>query len=243
MCVLAFAWKAHPRWRLVMIGNRDELHARPSAPLARWDDQPEILAGRDLVAGGTWLGVSDRGRFAVITNVANPEGPRPAAASRGTLVTDALNGEDGSHDDLAAYNRFNLIAADTNAPRFTTNHPESGSRRLGSGICGVSNGALDEAWPKTERIKAMLDSWLEADSGDSEALLGALRSDDSPQVEPERARHSPIFIRNPVYGTRCSTVVMIDESGEGLIAEHCYDARGDPAGQSRLVFQWPLKSK
>lgn len=243
MCVLAFAWNAHPRWRLVMIGNRDELHARAAAPLARWSDRPEILAGRDLVASGTWLGVSDQGRFAVITNVANPEGPRPDAASRGALVSDALTGIDVSKDDLAAYNRFNLITADAKAARFMTNHPESGSRRLEPGIYGVSNGALDEAWPKTERIKTMLDSWLKADSGDSETLLRALRADDSPQVEPARARHSPIFIRNPVYGTRCSTVVAISETGEGLVAEHRYDAKGEPAGQTRLDFEWSLKGK
>src|SRR4249919_1335275 len=98
MCVLAFAWHAHPRWPLVVAGNRDELHARPTIPLARWDRPSHLLAGRDLQSGGTWLGVSEQGRFAVVTNLRGYGVPQPDCASRGALVADALS--EGRYADL-----------------------------------------------------------------------------------------------------------------------------------------------
>src|SRR5690606_22104535 len=93
MCIMAMAWHAHPRWRLLLVGNRDELHARPAAPLARWDEPDHLIAGRDLQSGGTWLGVSEQGRCAIVTNRRGYGLPDPAKASRGALVTDLLRGE------------------------------------------------------------------------------------------------------------------------------------------------------
>ena len=120
MCVAALAWRAHPRWKLLAIANRDEFHARPAAPLARWDNG--IVAGRDLEAGGTWLGVSEAGRFALVTNFRLPGYPKPGMASRGGLVTGWLAGEPSG--DGAAMNPFHLLCADTRAARHLTNAPE-----------------------------------------------------------------------------------------------------------------------
>lgn len=252
MCVLAFAWHAHPRWRLVMAGNRDELHARPAAPLARWDTPDHVIAGRDLTAGGTWLGVSEQGRFAVVTNLRGFGLPLPDRASRGALVRDLLAG-DGPYAapdaiDLAAFNPFNLIFVDAEGPRFLTNRPEPMQAALAPGLYGLSNGALDEPWPKTVQIKGLMLGWIMAGAGDPAALLDGLASEtlpdaglppDAPSDAPLEPRLSPIFIRNPMYGTRCSTVVAIGTDGRGLIVERRYDAAGATTGETRLDFNWP----
>ncbi|MGP1353603.1 MAG: NRDE family protein [Parasphingopyxis sp.] len=242
MCVLAFAWAAHPRWQLVLIGNRDELHARPAAALARWPDRPHIIAGRDLEAGGTWLGVSETGRLAVVTNVANPDGPQPGKASRGALIADALGGE-GAYADVAEsaldeFNPFNAITVANGRAELLTNRPAPLRHSLEAGLYGLSNSPFNENWPKTDRIKTMLGEWLESDGGDTGTLLDALRADYMPQVEPHRARESPIFIRNPVYGTRCSTIVTVDGSGNGLIVERRYDEAGKATGETSVDFRW-----
>ncbi|MBC2777975.1 NRDE family protein [Parasphingopyxis marina] len=243
MCVLAFAWNAHSDWPLVVIGNRDELHARPAAPLARWDNPSHIIAGRDIEQGGTWLGVSAEGRLAVITNRANPNGRAPDKASRGALVLDVLAGTGRyarpRENDLEDFNPFNLITVDGNSAQFLSNRPGPLRTRLGPGLYGLSNGALDDPWPKIERIKAMLEDWLRSGKDDQGALLDWMRSDDSPQVEPRQADLSPIFIRNPVYGTRCSTIAAVNARGKGWIVERSYDAEGTPTGETRIAFDWP----
>lgn len=253
MCVLAFAWQAHPKWRLVMAGNRDELHARPAAPLARWDAPDHVIAGRDLTAGGTWLGVSEQGRFAVVTNLRGFGPPLPDRASRGALVRDLLAG-DGNYAapdaiDLAAFNPFNLIFVDAGGPLFLTNQPSPMRAPLASGLYGLSNGALDEPWPKTVQIKGQLLDWIVAGAHDPAALLDGLASEtlpatglppDDPSDAPLEPRLSPIFIRHPMYGTRCSTVVAIDTTGQGLMIERRYDAQGMVTGETRLDFGWPV---
>ncbi|AGH49708.1 hypothetical protein G432_09915 [Sphingomonas sp. MM-1] len=252
MCVLAFAWHAHPRWRLVLAGNRDELHARPAAPLARWPDPDSaLLAGRDLRSGGTWLGVSERGRLAVVTNLRGFGDARPDRVSRGALVTDLLRGEGAYADPAAAalgdFNPFNLILADAGQATFLTNRPEPVRSRLAPGIYGLSNGALDEPWPKTLQLKATLLDWIVDGALPPHALLDGLRSDVLPDVGliaagpsdiPQEATQSPVFIRNPVYGTRCSTVVAIDDRGAGLIVERRYGPDGAATGETELGFSW-----
>lgn len=242
MCVLAFAWAAHPRWQLVMIGNRDEFHARPASALARWDDHPHIVAGRDLEAGGTWLGISEKGRFAVVTNVANPAGPQPGKASRGALIADLLIGRGRyaapESRDLDDFNPFNAIAVDKGKAALLSNRPAATKQTLGPGIYGLSNSMFKDSWAKTDRIKSLLGDWLDAENQSDDSLFDALRADDAPQVPPIRAEHSPIFIRNPRYGTRCSTMVAIDHAGRGWISERRYDAEGLKTGQTRLAIDW-----
>ena len=252
MCVLAFAWQAHPRWRLLAAGNRDEYHARPAQPLECWRQPAHLIAGRDLQSGGTWLGVSEQGRFAVVTNLRGFAPPDPNLASRGALVTDYLTGEGAFADphtaDLAAFNPVNLIIADRQGAGFMTNRPEPARTILASGLYGLSNGKLDEPWPKTMRLKSVLLDWITGDATNPEALFDGLREEILPDIGrdpatpsdvPQEPHHSPIFIRNPVYGTRCGTVVAIDMDGRGVILERRFSARGSETGRTKLEFAWP----
>jgi len=244
MCVLAFAWHAHPRWPLVLAGNRDELHARPAAPLARWSPE-DVIAGRDLQSGGTWLGVAEAGHFAVVTNLHGFGPPVPERASRGALVTRVLAGKATNPLPVAldAYNPFNLIVADPTRARFLTNRPKPGRTLLEPGVYGLSNGQLDEPWPKTVRLKSVLTDWLSDGEHEPERLLDALGERTLPDVElPAGSRDpssSPIFTSDPVYGTRCSTVVAIDDAGGGQIIERRYTADGVVTGETSIDFSWP----
>lgn len=252
MCVLALGWAAHPRWSLILAGNRDEFHARPAAPLAHWTDRPGLIAGRDLMAGGTWLGVSQAGRLAVVTNLRGFGGPVAGMASRGALVTDLLAGDgafaDAQGADLASFNPFNLLLAEGAGLHFLTNRPAPVRAALGPGVYGLSNGALDAPWPKTVQLKAALLDWIVEDRDEPEALFAALAQErlpafgvlpTAPSDVPEEAAASPIFIRNPVYGTRCSTVVAVDRAGKGVIIERRFGADAAAHGETRLAFDWP----
>lgn len=237
MCVAALAWLAHPRWRLVAIGNRDEFHERPTAPLAEWNDGSGIIAGRDLRAGGTWLGVTAAGRFALVTNFRVPGYPKPGLASRGALVTGWLEGV--GEPDIAAMNPFNLCLADADRARVLTNHPRREIHELGPGVHGLSNGAFQRPWPKTRQLCAGLDAWLKTDAEDPAALFAALRAETpeapkSPDEEGPEAAYSPVFIRDPVYGTRCSTVVLIGRDGAGRIEERSFDVQGLETGRQAI---------
>jgi uncharacterized protein with NRDE domain len=246
MCVAAIAWHAHPRWRLVIAGNRDEYHARPAAPLATWNNG--IVAGRDLKSGGTWLGASGAtGRCVLVTNRRGFGLADPDKASRGTLVTDLLTGAaEAESTPLARYNPFNLIVADTAAATFLTNRPDEVRTTLAHGIYGLSNGALDEPWAKTLRLKAALLEWLNAGVDDPEALFAALRDETlpvaglhptQPSDVPREAPDTGVFIRDPVYGTRCSTVLVVDVAGNGTMIERRFDAAGAEAGATTVPLR------
>lgn len=236
MCVVAFAWQAHPEWHLIAVGNRDEYHARSSAPLSRWEDQTGIMAGRDLVSGGSWMGVSAAGRFAVVTNIRNSEGPDPDKCSRGALVADWL--ADGAlPDDGQRFNPFNLLVSNQDAALLLSNRPVHMLRKLGSGIHGLSNAIPDEHWPRKDRLMLAMNSWM-ADMPDRlDALLNALGD----ETLPDRESH-PIFIRNPVYGTRCSTVVAVNRAGRGQMIERRFDPDGKSTGETSLDFNWAMPS-
>jgi uncharacterized protein with NRDE domain len=249
MCLLAFAWQAHPRWRLVAAGNRDERHDRPASPLARWAKPDHLIAGMDLQSGGTWLGVSEQGRFATVTNVRNPDGRSPDRPSRGALVTDYLAGEglyaDPANIDPAAFNPFNLVTVDRDHAYFLSNRPEPVRRELAKGIYGLSNGMLDEPWAKTLQIKAGLREWIDGGGERPEALLDVLALEQpaglytGPAEDPIEPALTPIFIRDPVYGTRSGTVVAVDADGGGLVIERRFTAEGERAGETALRFSWP----
>lgn len=251
MCVLAFAWQAHPRWLLVSAGNRDEMHSRPAAPMAAWDAPSRIMAGRDLLSGGTWMGVSAGGRFAVVTNLRGYGTAQPDRASRGALVSDWLEGEgryaDPQLTDLADFNPFNLIVADGAQAHFLTNRPDAFATPLAHGVYGLSNGRLDEPWPKTMHLKGCMTDWLASGADDPAALFAGLAMDRLPEAGlpslapsdvPEEAAQSPVFIRNAVYGTRCSTVVAIDRQGQGMVIERRFSPEGGQTGETRLSFSW-----
>ena len=234
MCVVALAWRADPRWQLVVAGNRDEFHARASAPLLRWEDAPHVLGGRDLVSGGGWIGVSDEGRFAVVTNVAGyPRGD--AAPSRGALVADYLRA--GALPDDAAlgtYGGFSLMTIGKEAD-YRTNRPTLAHRPLAPGLHGISNGPLDPPWPRTRTLTDALGAWL--GTGTSPGDLLDLLADETIVARGER----PVFIRDAVYGTRCSTVIAIADDGAGVMIERRFGASGTSDGDTQLLFGWPSR--
>ncbi len=231
MCVVAIAIDAHPRWRLVVAGNRDEYHERASAPLARWGEGSGIIAGRDLVSGGSWMGVSESGRFAVVTNIRNTDGPDPDKLSRGALVADWL--ADGrSPDNVGRFNPFNLIVTDGDIVQYLSNRPTASIQSLVSGIHGMSNAVPDEHWPRKDRLINQMAAWIEI-SDHPERLLDTL----SEEAVPDRDAY-PLFIRSPIYGTRCSTVVAVDRDGRGQIVERRFGADGRLTGETSLDFLW-----
>ncbi|MDE2301503.1 MAG: NRDE family protein [Sphingomonadales bacterium] len=240
MCVVALAWDAHPRWRLVIAANRDEFHARPAEALHRWEDG--TLAGRDAQAGGTWLGVREAGRCVLVTNYRAPGFPQPDRPSRGGLVTALLAGADPLMVPIDAYNPFNLFCADPQAAHILTNHPECACHALDRGIHGLSNGAFDAPWPKTVALCGALERWLAGETGDPAALFEAL-ADATPlaAADPDgpEPRFSAVFIRDRDYGTRCSSVLALDRTGAGRIIERRFDREGRAAGTVALDFRWP----
>lgn len=251
MCLIAFAWNAHPRWRLLLAGNRDEFHARPSAALVRWDDAPTI-GGRDLEAGGTWLGVTDGGRCCVVTNVRDPRDPQ-RGASRGLLATDYLG---GAADAIAharqllrtadGYRPFNLLTFDAQAAFYLGNRPEPRAQRVAPGVHGLSNADFNTPWPKTRALMQRLQQWID-DGGEAdfallfEALADERQAPDAQLPDTgvglERERWlSSAFIRGESYGTRASTVVAIGHEGHGVIVERRFGPNGRFDGETRLRF-------
>ncbi len=254
MCLIAFAWQSHPRWRLVLAGNRDEFHARPSAALARWSDRP-IVGGRDLEAGGTWLGATDAGRCCVVTNVRDPSDPH-IGASRGLLATDYLAGDADAAThaqallaNAAGYRPFNLLTFDAQAAFYLGNRPEPRAEAVTPGVHGLSNADFNTPWPKTRALMARLEAWL--DQGDSEdfaPLFEALADErQAPDAElpdtgiglPRERWLSSAFIRGSEYGTRASTLVAIARDGRGVIVERRFGPEGRILGESRLPIGAP----
>lgn len=231
MCVVALALDTHPKWRIILAGNRDEFHARPSAPLARWDgEDSHIIAGRDLVSGGTWLGVSETGRIAVVTNIRTGASPDPALASRGDLVADYLRG-DGlpPAQSLNGFNAFSLITIGPEGATLSANRPSTSFAPITPGIHGLSNGVPNEVWPRKERLMASFSDIIDSADNLPDALLDLLTTvaiDDS------------IFIRNEVYGTRCSTVLLVDYSGTGMMIEHQFGCNGEPVNSTEASLSF-----
>ncbi len=250
MCLAVIAFAVHPRHRVVVAANRDEYHARPAAPAAWWDEG--FLAGRDLKAGGTWLGVDRRGRFALLTNVREPARHNPDAPSRGSLVPNILTARAPPAVSLpahvragVAHNGFNLIAGDLNELLWGSNRAAA-PLTLGSGIYAISNHLLDTPWPKVTRTKEAFRRWCEKDEGgeDLEALFALLHDTEHAldaelpstglTMERERMLSSP-FIVSADYGTRCSTVLTIDRDDARLV-ERRFDARGGAIGEVEYRF-------
>ncbi|MGM9480198.1 NRDE family protein [Roseateles sp. NT4] len=265
MCLAAFALNAHPRFPLVIAANRDEFFARAAAPMAWWPDRPDILAGRDLSAGGTWFGLSRSGRLALLTNVREPARQDPDAPSRGALVVDWLSSADGAEGFASGlaqgYNGFNLVTADLTRNSWHWISNRAGAPlELRAGIHALSNAALDTPWPKTLGLKtAMAEALAAAPSAPllADRLFNALRDstpapdaalpDTGVGLERERLL-SPRFIRMPdpaqpgraVYGTRCATVLIREASGATHIIERTVTAQGEWLTPTRHELAgWP----
>lgn len=251
MCLVLIAWQGDGKYPCVIAANRDELHSRPSAAASWWQSRPPILAGRDLSAGGTWLGMRRTGRFAALTNYRDPEQRRAGTPSRGTLVASILMSDDSIERCLehlatvsASYNGFSLLFSD--GERLAIFESARGSGRvLGPGIYGLSNHLLDTPWPKVQAAKSRLSAAL-AELQTTDAVLALLR-DDSPAPDDELPRTgvsqkwerllSSAFVRAPDYGTRCSTIVRIDVNRHACFDEWTWGAAGEPAGAVSLQFE------
>ena len=267
MCLRTIAIDQSRRFPLVVAGNRDEFFNRPAARLAWWspaDGLPDILGGRDLEAGGTWLGLTAQGRLAVVTNVRSASAPRdPKAPSRGEIVQRWLAG-DASTDRfwmrtaLSGYNGFNLIAADfQRGDCFYASNQRPNPERLERGLYGLSNGTLDSPWPKVDALKEATREALEScDTVDALAarLFDALadrtpaEDDELPNTGVSREWEkllSPAFIRTAdgTYGTRCSTLVITERVNKRLVThvlERTFSATGGMALLRRsTVKDWP----
>lgn len=269
MCLIGLALDAHPRYALVIAANRDEFHDRPAAPLAWWQppgDAPALLSGRDLEAGGTWLGVARNGRLGLLTNVRDPRRRRAEAPSRGALVTDWLAAArpfEALWPDFATRgcNPFNLIGGDLATGDWWWGDDRSKTpSALGSGVFGLSNAALDTPWPKVERLKAALSDALAAlgdlpcDGAASlrQALWDALADrrgapdellpDTGVGLEWERWL-APAFIAAPEghYGTRCSTLLLGERAGvdwQLAVWERSFDRHGALQGERHETWRW-----
>ncbi|WP_460735511.1 NRDE family protein [Lysobacter tyrosinilyticus] len=254
MCLIAVAWQHHPRYALALIANRDEFHARPAAPAGFDPDAPDVYGGRDLQAGGSWLQVCTRGRLAAVTNVRAGRNPEAAPRSRGALVRDFVRGGDDADEFVtrlapiaAEHGRYNLLSWDGAALMFATNHPQAESHPVVPGVHAMSNGAFDAPWPKSGHATRALRSWLESpassrdvDAASLEPLFTALADtlpapdaalpDTGVGLEMERWL-SPPFVRGERYGTRCSTVVLV-EAEAIVFAERRFGHDGVPMGES-----------
>jgi uncharacterized protein with NRDE domain len=255
VCLLVLAWHCHPRYRLVLAGNRDEFHARPASPLGWWQEQPQVLAGRDQQAGGAWLGASRSGRLGVVTNFRDPDAaPRGAAPSRGELVPGYLvAGEpparflDGLAGRASDYAGFNLLLADAAGLHYYSNSTADAPRELPGGVYALSNHRLDTPWEKVERTRAAFRTLLEDGAELAPNALFELLGDRNPGAPPSRpdprlpaglehALAAP-FVVHERYGTRCSSVVLVGRDGRTVVAERRFDAWGAQTGASRFEFQ------
>ncbi len=256
MCLVLVVWRMHPKYPCLVAANRDEFHARPTARAEWWPDHPQILAGRDLEAGGTWLGVTRTGRFAALTNYRDPEqrrrsAPGAAALSRGTLVTSVLEsgasvaeGLDYLRDVGANYNGFNLIFSDGERLGIYESVRGTG-RELGPGIYGLSNHLLDTPWPKVQIAKTRLAAAL-LGLTDMAPLLDLLR-DDRPASDAQLPKTgvslewerllSSAFVRAADYGTRCSTIIRIEREGRAYFDEWSWNSVGADIGRNSLQFE------
>jgi len=242
MCLVFAAYKYLPGYRLVIVANRDEFHSRASASAAPWDDAHGIIAGRDLEAGGTWLGVTRAGRFSALTNFREASAVQANPPSRGALVADFLRTACPTDEylstmqrDSARYNGFNLLVDDGDSLGYCSNRDRT-FKSLDPGLYGLSNHLLDTPWPKVTSGKRRLAQLFARGELPSHAeLFGVIADIEIPAqdllpntgVSPEYQRVlSPAFIRSPGYGTRATTLVGFRYDGSGFLLERSYDAHG-----------------
>lgn len=237
MCLIVFAYKYHPEYPFILAGNRDEFHRRPTQKLHVWDEDPKILAGRDLKAGGTWLGINQHGKFAALTNHRDLSKIKENAPSRGNIVTDILKSDLPTSEQLSEmapkfskYNGFNLIAGTMDELYYISNHGNS-FHKIKPGLYGISNASLNTPWPKTNTALEYFSNALNRNQPDKNVIFDLLcdtkrypdhmlpKTGLSPEMEKAV---SSIFILTEEYGTRSSALLMIDKNDEVNFAERTY---------------------
>lgn len=253
MCLLALAWQCHPRYPLIFAGNRDEFHARPAAAASWWPEAPDVFGGRDLEAGGTWLGLRRDGRFAVVTNFREPDRRPAGKRTRGALTTRFLAGSmtaityleqlQASADDYAG---FNLIFGDVGEQLFYFSNRADDALPLPPGVHALSNHLLNTPWPKVRRLQERFDAEIRADAPRVDTLLAFL-DDREPATDDElpatgltrdwERRLSAAKVVGAEYGTRASTVILVDRRGRCVFHERRFTVSGTIDGDTRANFE------
>lgn len=238
MCLIVFAYRVIPGTTLLLAGNRDEFYNRPARPVHKWNTSPEIIAGKDLKEGGTWLGIAENGRFATLTNYRDINNIKENAPSRGELVTNLLKSPAEPNrfmaslkNDANMYNGFNLLSFDGHNMWYMNNQ-ESKLRQLSPGFYSISNAFLNSSWPKTEDALNRFTSIIDNHGIDYERIFDSLLNSETypreqlPETgltdEMEEAVSS-VFIQTENYGTRCSTIVEIGDDNRYSLAERTYE--------------------
>lgn len=237
MCLIVFAYKYHPQYPLILAGNRDEFHRRPTQKLHVWDGNPNILAGKDLKEGGTWLGINQHGKMAAVTNHRDLSNIKENAPSRGFIVTEILKSDLSTSEklfdmapDFSKYNGFNLIAGTVDDLYYCSNHDNS-FQKIKPGLYGISNASLNTPWPKTNSALENFSTALNSGQPDSNEIFDLLcdtnrypenmlpKTGLSPEMEKAV---SSVFILTDDYGTRSSALLMVDKNGKIKFTEKTY---------------------
>ena len=252
MCLLLISNNYHPDYKLIVAANRDEFYHRPTKKARFWNEHPELLAGKDLEAGGTWSGITKNGRFAAITNYRDMKSIKDNAPSRGDLVKNFLlsgSSPETFGNELIQYaqlyNGYNLLYSDFESTYYFSNQLKK-QQKLSPGIYGLSNHLLDTPWPKVSLSKKSFTRIFSQKKFSADDLFTILRDDrQSPDnelpatglsLELERAV-SPVFIRSERYGTRSSTVLLVNKKDEVLFIEKSLDVKTSEWNESKFEFK------
>ncbi|MFW6011991.1 MAG: NRDE family protein [Desulfosalsimonas sp.] len=254
MCLIAIAIDSHPSYPLIIAANRDEFYNRPTEPISFWRDNPEILAGRDLQSGGTWLGITRKGKIGAVTNFREPGSLIPWGESRGQLVKNYLEGFIPPDKYLAEveknknnYSGFNLVIGDTDLLWWYSNK-NGGIVRLTRGIHAVSNHLLNTPWPKVKAIKRKMRDLISNNSTIDPYKVLDMLFDRAPAPDSElpdtgvslqwERMLSPVFVASPGYGTRSSSVILVESSGGLVFCERTFSSTdGEPVPEDTRCFQ------
>ncbi|PRY98975.1 uncharacterized protein with NRDE domain [Jezberella montanilacus] len=253
MCLAVIAYRISEKWPLVIVTNRDEFHARDAIPVGPWTDHPSIIAGRDVTGGGTWLGLSTKGRIALLTNVREPGRHIPDAPTRGQLTERFLLADEAPADHALSlqtvidrYNGFNLLIGHVNELWYVSNRSSRSPHKLDPGIYGLSNAELQTPWPKLIKTRDAVATHLKSLSStnpdpDHQFLFDIMNDRQAPPddqlpltgvgIERERMLGSP-FIKSETYGTRCTTAVMFRQDGTAWVFERTFDPDGQVIGSA-----------
>ncbi|MDX2305337.1 MAG: NRDE family protein [Microscillaceae bacterium] len=252
MCLIGFNWKNHATYKLILLANRDEFYQRKTAAAHFWEDYPGILAGRDLEAGGTWMGIHTQGRFTALTNYRDLKNLKAAAPSRGDLTVNFLKTDISPKlylEQIApqadAYNGFNLLVGTLDELYYFSNY-ENKIRGLKPGLYGLSNHLLDTPWYKVQKIKDKLSEELQKDSIDIEMLLKALYDLEKPKTaqiqqtglpQEQEKMLSSVFIESPHYGTHASSIWLLDYDNRLTFIERRYHNQDHPGKVTEQQFE------
>ena len=236
MCLITFALNEHPDYPLILAANRDEFYERPTSYADFWEEHPDVLGGRDLRGGGTWMGATQAGKIAAVTNYRDPENISDTAKTRGDLTKDYLLSAEPAEPYMERvaqaanlYNGFNLLLFEEQKAFYFSNYGEAPAV-LEKGIFGLSNALLDTPWPKLEKLKTGFECVIQSDF-DANTLLDLLTDSEMADDQHLPATGVPykwekalsaICIATPTYGTCCSTVILVDRLGNISFTEKSF---------------------